>query len=435
VTELHIESLAYGGDSVAHLEDGRAAFVRGGCPGDIVDAEIIEDHGRFVRAELRTVLTPSADRVAAPCPYFGVCGGCSWQHVSAGAQLSAKRQAVVDALTRIGRIPNADRIVAPTVASPRDYGYRNKIELVARTGPGGLRLGFHKAGSDELVPIDSCLLLPPKFQKTPKALSGALRYLSGGQDLGLRRVGLRVAANTRDVEIALWTEPGPFPRKAAATTLGRALRSSSIVRVLAKGPDKERKVAGVEVLAGHGFWKERLLGRTMTVSAPSFFQVNTAAAEVLIGLTLEAIGADGSDRVVDLYAGAGTFTLPLSETAGDVIAVEAASSAVRDLRRNLEDNQLWADVVGGDALRELREIGAVDALLVDPPRSGLADGVIDAIAHTKARIVAYVSCDPATLARDAKALAEAGYELVSATPVDLFPQTYHVETVAKFVRV
>ncbi|HEY5540881.1 MAG TPA: 23S rRNA (uracil(1939)-C(5))-methyltransferase RlmD [Coriobacteriia bacterium] len=434
MTELSIESLAYGGDAVAHLDDGRAAFVRGGCPGDLVDAEIVEDHGRFVRAEVRHVLTPSPDRVEAPCPYFGVCGGCSWQHVSAGAQLAAKRQAVVDALTRIGRIASAEEIVAQTVASPREYGYRNKIELVARTGVGGLRLGYHKAGSDDLVPIDSCLLLPPKLQKAPKALSGALRYLSGGQDLGLRRVALRVAANTRDVEIALWTEPGPFPRQAASTTLGRALRSSSIVRVLVKGTDKERKVAGVEVLSGSGFWRERLSGHTMTVSAPSFFQVNTAAAEALIGLALEALEADGSDRVVDLYAGAGTFTLPLAEVAGDVVAVEAASSAVRDLRRNLEDNQVWADVVGGDALRELREIGAVDSLLVDPPRSGLAEGVVEAIAQTRARTVAYISCDPATLARDAKALADAGYGLVSATPVDLFPQTYHVETVARFVR-
>jgi len=435
VTELHIESLAYGGDAIAHLEDGRAAFVRAGCPGDVVDVEIAEDHGRFVRAEIKSILEPSPERVEAPCPYFGVCGGCSWQHISATAQLFAKRQSIVDALTRIGHIADAEQLVASTVASPRDYGYRNKIELVARMDPSGLRIGYHKAGSDELVPVDSCLLLPPKLQKAPKALSGALRYLSGGQDLGFKRVALRVAANTRDVEIALWTEPGSFPRKAAATTLGRALRSTSIVRVLAKGPDKERKVSGVEVLNGNGFWRERLNGRAMTVSAPSFFQINTAAAELLVGLAMDALHADGSDRVVDLYAGAGTFTLPLAEVAGDVIAVEAASSAVRDLRRNLEDSQLYAEVVGGDALRELKEMGAVDSLLVDPPRAGLADGAIEAIAKTRARTIAYVSCDPATLARDAKSLLGAGYRLAVATPVDLFPQTFHVETVAKFVRV
>ena len=431
---LHIESLAYGGDAVGHLDDGRAAFVRFGCPGDVVDIAVTEDRGRFVRAEIREVLTASPDRVEAPCPYFGVCGGCAWQHVSAEAQLSAKRRAVVDALSHIGGVADAENLVDAAVASHRAYGYRNKIELVARQGPTGLALGYHRAASEEVVSVESCLLLPPKYAKAPKALSGALRYLSGSQDLGLKRVGLRVATNTRDVEIALWTEPGPFPRRPAATTLGQALRSSSIVRVLAKGQEKERKVSGVEVLAGNGFWRERLLGRTMTVSAPSFFQVNTQGAEALVTLALAAIAADGSDRVVDLYAGAGTFTLPLTEVAGDVVAVEAASSAVRDLRRNLEDAQAWAEVVGGDANRELKEVGHVDALLVDPPRSGLAGDAVASISQTGARVVVYVSCDPATLARDARALAEHGYALTKATPVDLFPQTYHVETVATFAR-
>jgi 23S rRNA (uracil1939-C5)-methyltransferase len=278
------------------------------------------------------------------------------------------------------------------------------------------------------------MLLPRAHAKSPKALSGALRYLSGSQDLGLRRVGLRVARNTRDAEIALWTSPGPFPRKPAATTLGQALKTSSIVRVLAKGTDKERKVAGVEVLSGNGFWRERLLGNRMTISAPSFFQVNTAAAENLITLVMEAISAEETDRVIDLYAGAGTFTLPLAEVAADVIAVEAASSAVRDLRRNLEDAQLWADVIGGDASRELAAVESADVVLVDPPRSGLSPDVAASIAQTRARAVVYVSCDPATLARDVAALRPLGYDLDSATPVDLFPQTYHVETVATLRR-
>ena len=431
---LKIESLAYGGDAVGHLDDGRAAFVRLGCPGDTVEVEIVEDRGRFVRAEIAAVLEPSPDRTDPPCPYFGECGGCTWQHVSAGAQLAAKRRAVADALCRIGQIADAESLVDPVIPSPRDFGYRNKVELVAAQGPTGLSLGYHKAGSDEIVCVESCLLLAPKFAKAPKALSGALRYLSGSQDLGLRRVGLRVAANTRDVEIALWTEPGVFPRRPAATTLGQALKSSSIVRVLAKGPEKERRVTGVEVLSGNGFWRERLLGRTMTVSAPSFFQVNTQATEALVTLALDRAKADGTDRVVDLYAGAGTFTLPFAEVAGDIVAVEAASSAVRDLRRNLEDAQLWAEVVGGDAARERKERGHVDVLLVDPPRAGLAGDIVASIAKTSARTVVYVSCDPTTLARDARSLAEHGYALTTATPVDLFPQTYHVETVATFER-
>jgi 23S rRNA (uracil1939-C5)-methyltransferase len=435
VTKLYIESLAYGGDAIAHLEDGRAAFVVGGCPGDTVDAEITSDQGRFVRAKVREVIEPSPDRVKPPCPYFGLCGGCNWQHVSYERQLTSKRQAVVDALTRIGRVSDAETIVAETVASPEQYGYRNKVELVVDRTTGRPRLGFHEAGSDGFVPVDSCLLLPKAHIKDPKSLAGALRYISGEQDLGITRVGIRIASHTRDVEIALWTEPGAFPRRMAATTLGTAVRASSIVRVLVKGVAKARKVTGVEVLAGSGYWKERLLGTTMAISAPSFFQVNTKAAEKLLSLVLDGLAVDGTDRVLDLYSGAGTFTLPLAVVAGETIAVEAASSAVRDLRRNLENAELWADVIGGDAGRELATIGHLDAVVVDPPRAGLQPEAVASLAATNATRIAYISCDPTTLARDTKSLTENGYRLVSATPVDLFPQTYHIETVAIFERV
>ncbi len=429
---LDIQSLAYGGDAVGRLADGRTAFVRGACPGDAVEIRVVEDRGRFVRAEVARIVSASPDRVAPRCPYFGVCGGCQWQHVSYSAQLVAKRQAVVDALARIGKVENADELVRETIASPAEYGYRNKVELLVDRASGRPRLGYHEAHSERFVEVEECHLLPKAQLKAPKALGGALRYISGEQDLGLSRVAIRVAANTRDVEVALWGEPGPFPRKPVASTLGQAMKMSSLVRVLVKGPVKERKIAGVEVLSGSGFWRERLLGTTMTVSAPSFFQVNTRAAEKLVEAALAAAEVDGTDHVVDLYAGAGTFTIALAELAGEVTAIESASSAVKDLRRNLEDAQVWADVVGGDALRELPELGHVDCLLVDPPRSGLHERAIPAIAGSGATRVVYVSCDPSTLARDARLLAEQGFELVSATPVDLFPQTYHVETVAAF---
>lgn len=434
MVDLNIESLAYGGDAIARLDDGRTAFVSGGCPGDTVRAEIVDDEGRFVRARVVDVLVASPDRVQPPCPYFGVCGGCSWQHIAYPAQLAAKRRAVVDALTRIGRIDAADALVAETVPSPREYGYRNKIELVADTSTGRLRLGYHRASSDEIVEVESCLLLPKKLVSAPKALGGALRYLSGGQDLGVSRVAIRAATNTRDIEVALWGEPGGFPRQAVARTLGQAIRTTSLVRVLQKGPAKERKVTGVEVLSGEGMWRERLHGITMLVSAPSFFQVNTKLAETLVDLVLAGLAPDGSDRVVDLYAGAGTFSLPLAEIAGEVVAVEAAGSAVRDLRRNVENAQVWVDVIGGDAARELRDLGHADLVVVDPPRAGVTPEVVADLAATHARSIAYVSCDPATLARDAALLASAGYSLASATPVDLFPQTFHVETVAIFSR-
>lgn len=434
VTELDIERLAYGGDAVGRMPDGRAAFVKAGCPGDRVAVKVIEDHERFVRTEVVEILSPATGRTTPRCPYFGQCGGCAWQHLSQPVQLEAKRLFVVDALRRIGHIDNAEEMVGETVPSSREYGYRNKIELVIDPTKERVNLGYHRAGSEEVVIIDECPLLPPRLAKAPKALGGALRYLAGDGNLDILRVAVRVGANTRDVEVALWTSPGAFPRSAVAKTLAQALPTTSVVRVLTKGPMKERRVAGVEVLGGRGCWRERLAGRAMSLSAPSFFQINTAAAEVLVGLVTRMLQPDGTDRVLDLYSGAGTFTLPLAELAGEVVCVEAAGSAVKDLRRNLEDNEVWADVIGGDAAREIAGLGHFDLAVVDPPRSGLDADVVHGLAASGARTIAYVSCDPATLARDAKRMADAGYTLMEATPVDLFPQTYHVETVARFER-
>jgi 23S rRNA (uracil1939-C5)-methyltransferase len=429
VPQVTIETLSYGGDAVARLDDGRVAFVPYGCPGDVARIEIVADKGSFVRGTITEIVTPGSSRVPAPCPYFGACGGCSWQHVAYDAQLEAKTAAVRDALQRIGGVDGA--VVRPCEPSPRQYNYRNKVELVNDPAAERLTLGYHRAGSEEVVAIDRCLLLPKALERAPKALQGALRYSGGDEGLDIMRVALRGALHTGDNEVAIWTAPSAFPRKSVATTVGSALKTSSIVRVLSKGgPAAARRIAGVEVLAGKGFWRERLGGYTYSVSAPSFFQVNTGAAEKLVAIALEALSPSGVDHVVDVYSGAGTFTLPLAEAAGFVTAIEAEGTALRDLRRNLENAQLDAEFAPGDASRALPEIDGFDLALVDPPRSGLTPEVLQALAAARPRAIAYVSCDPPTLARDVKALRTAGYALEAAWPVDLFPQTWHVETVA-----
>lgn len=427
-----IESLAHGGDAVARLDDGRVAFVRGGCPGDLVEIELTADHGTRVAARITEIVESSPERVEPPCPYFGTCGGCQWQHVSERAQHAAKTRIVSDAFRRIGKL-SAD--VTPAVASSPAYGYRNKVEFVAEEVDGTVRIGLNRRGESSLVPIDRCLLLPPALQGAPGSLVGALRYLSGRHGaLGLQRIGIRVSRRTGHVEAALWTKPGPFPRQMAAKVLADAIGASSVVRVLVKGPIKERAVAGVEVLHGRGYWTEILSGHKMAISAPSFFQVNTAAADSLVSHVLDAVRPQEEDRVLDLYAGTGTFTVPLASRAGEVIAVEGSRHAIADLRRNLEHAGVSADVVGGDAGRELPALGTFDLAVVDPPRTGIQPRTLEALADTGARRVAYVSCDPATLARDAACLAVAGYEVESVTAHDLFPQTYHVESVAVFRR-
>jgi 23S rRNA (uracil1939-C5)-methyltransferase len=430
---LTIESLAFGGDAVAHTDDGRTVFVPGACPGDSVSVEVVADHGRYLRARVTEVLDASMERRTPPCPYFGECGGCQWQHVSHAAQIDAKRRAVADSLQRIGGIE--DPCVGEVVAAGQAYGYRNRTELtVGADARGGLVLGLAAAGTDRTVPIDRCMLMPDRVRSHPKALAGALRFLSRGRPLSLLRVAVRAAANTPDVSVDLWAETGPFPRSAVARTLSSAARFETLTRVLVKGPVKAREVSGVEVLAGKGHLRERLAGSDYRVSAPSFFQVNTAVAERLVAHVLEEAGASGDDVVFDVYAGVGTFTLPLAAASREVVAVESSGHAIRDLRANLESAGLDAEIAPGDAARALAEAGRADLAVVDPPRGGIAAEAVDALASCGPRRIVYVSCDPTTLARDAVRLRTRGYAFVRATPVDMFPQTYHVETVAVFDR-
>ena len=215
-----------------------------------------------------------------------------------------------------------------------------------------------------------------------------------------------------------------------------ATGATSIVRVMAKEPSKARRIAGVERLSGAGSWSELIGDERMHVSAPSFFQVNTKGAEKLVELVLFVLDVRDSDEVMDLYCGAGTFTLPLARRTGFVSTVESYGPAMRDLRRNLEDAGLSnVDAIGGDAGRSFPD-SDTDIIVVDPPRAGLAPDVVKKLSEQSARAIAYVSCDPATLARDLRRFVDAGtFKPVSVTPVDLFPQTFHVKNVCLMSRV
>ena len=432
IVRLEIERMAYGADAIARDEAGKTVFVAGGVPGDVVEAEVTSEASSYSRAHVTEVLEPSADRVRPACPYADVCGGCPWAHMAYDAQARAKREGVVDALRRIGHFDpeRADKLVGTLLSPSDEWGYRNKIELAFERGPKRVTIGMHGAGDAGVVKVGACALLDKKFQKMPKAVSGALTYLANSHGIRLDRVGIRASRRTGEVEVALWTQPGPFPRAQAAKILGDAAKTTSVVRVMEKGPTKARRIVGVERLSGKGSWGEQIAGERMAVSAPSFFQVNTVAAERLVELVLEGLAPGEGDEAMDLYCGAGTFTLPLARRAAFVSAVESYGPAVRDLRRNLERAHLEnVDAQGGDAGREFPDTDA-DVIVVDPPRAGLAEEVVAKLSKQPARAIAYVSCDPATLARDLARFEEAGtFEVASVTPVDLFPQTFHVENV------
>ncbi len=437
--QLTIERMVYGPDGLAHTPEGKTVFVAGALAGDTVEAHVVSEEKSLVRAVADRIVEPSPERVDTPCPFVGVCGGCPWGGLSRTAQRAAKEENLKSALERIGGFERAEveELVAPLRSSKDVWGYRNKIELAPTTGAGGkMFLGMHGRDPRQIIRMDRCPLFEKKFPKVVKAVAGALAYLGNSRDLGLERVGIRASRRTGALEIALWTPTGGFPRAQVARVLTDAVSDrAGVVRVMSKGEKKARRVSATEVLAGRSCWNEQIGEEEMLISAPSFFQVNTGAAEILIDLVLDALKPRPDELAMDLYCGAGTFTLPLARRADYVSAVESYGPAVRDLRRNLEraglDN---VDVIGGDAVREFPDADA-DVLVVDPPRAGLAPEAIELIAETSARDVAYVSCDPATLARDLKRFREQGiFSPVRATPVDLFPQTFHCETVVHLSR-
>ena len=429
LTELRIERLAYGPDAIAHAADGKAVFVAGAVPGDTVRVRITEIGGRFDRAVTEEVLEASPDRVAPP--KGALPDNAPWAMVAREAQLAAKRTCVVDALARIGHIDpdTAEALVAPCEDPGDAWGYRNKVELAVGKQNGRTVIGVRTADGS-LMRIKDDPMLDKCAKGAVGALSGALSYLAGSHDLSLERVGIRASRRTKEIEVALWGAPGAFPRAQVAKVIKSAVRTTSLVRVMQKGPAKARRIAGVERLSGRGSWGELIQGQQMRVSAPSFFQVNTKGADRLVELVLEGLSPTEGDEAMDLYCGAGTFTLPLSRACGFVSAVESYGPAVRDLRRNLEQAGLDnVDAVGGDAGLEFPDTDA-DIIVVDPPRQGLAAEVVEQLSKQPARAIAYVSCDPATLARDLTRFAERGsFALTRVTPVDLFPQTFHVETV------
>ena len=307
--KLTIESMTYGADGLAHADNGKAVFVQGAVAGDTVEAEVVQDGKSFMRARTTEILEPSPDRIQPPCPYVGICGGCSWGNLSRTAQLAAKEQNLRSTLERIGKFApeQVDELVQPICHTKDDWGYRNKIELEPTVVNGRVRLGMHGVDPSKIVTVDACPLFDKRFPKALKSVVGALNYLSGSHDLGLERVGIRASRRTKALEVALWTPTGSFPRSQVSRVLAVAAHPTSIVRVMSKGEKKARRVSKVEMLAGEGSWTENIAEGQMRLSAPSFFQVNTKGAEILIELVMEALDPQEDELAVDLYCGAGTL--------------------------------------------------------------------------------------------------------------------------------
>lgn len=438
VLELTVDRLAHGGNGVARREDGYVVFVSGAIPGDTVKARIGKRKRHYAEARLIEVLTPSPDRIE---PVAGH-PGAAWQVMPYELQLQHKAEQVQDALTRIGKLDGFES--HEIVAADEQWRYRNKFEFsFGRNEDGSLACGFHAPGSwHEIVDLDDCMLQSEHGNQVRRAVVEWARdkgYRAHDRRDGsgeLRHLVIREGRRTGETQVRLVTAAGS---EVDTTSLADAAAVDSLILTEIDSLGDTTAGGQSEVIAGSAKITEELSGLRFRLSPEAFFQTNTEMAEKLYAKAAEAAALEGWERLFDLYCGIGTIGLSLAARAGEVWGLELVEEATADAIENARINEIGnARFFAGDtrlALRELVEqAGRPDVAIVDPPRAGLSQKVVRRVIEAAPKRLVYVSCNPTTLAPNAAQLVEAGYRLRSVTPVDMFPQTPHIECVAVFDR-
>jgi 23S rRNA (uracil1939-C5)-methyltransferase len=434
--DLRIDALAYGGNGVARLE-GYVVFVQGAIPGDRVRAVVTKRKKAYAEARTVEVLEPSPERLEPVADH----PGAPWQVLPYERQLQVKHEQVRDALTRIGHLEGfrLDDIV-PAV---EQWRYRNKLEYSFGTGPGGeLVCGFHAPGSwHDIVPIADCRLATERGNAAreqvvawarAQGLAARDRRTHEGM---LRNLVVREGRRTGQLQVRLVTGPGEIDGE----SLAAAVDCEGLMWTRTDDRSETTQGGSTQIVAGAPALEEEVGGLRFAISPLAFFQTNTEMAERLYGIAGELAGLQGWERVFDLYCGIGTIGLSLAPRAGEVWGLEIVEAAVADAIANARRNEIDnARFFAGDtrlALRELVEqAGRPDVLVVDPPRAGLSQKVVRRVIEAAPRRIVYISCNPTTLAPNAAQLVEAGYALRRVVPVDMFPQTPHIECVALLER-
>jgi 23S rRNA (uracil1939-C5)-methyltransferase len=403
--EITLSTFTYGGDAMGRLEDGRAVFVPFGLPGEKVRVRLMQEKKNFARGEIVQFLYELPDRIDAKCKHFGECGGCHYQNLPYENQLQAKTDILLDQLKRIGKIENPP--VQKMVACPEPWNYRNHIQF-SLTGEG--KLGFQRSNSNQVIPISECHL--PEL-----SINTLWPQLEFESETNVERVSLRTGVDD-DLMLMLESETPETP--------GLEIEAGISVTHVYEG--------NTVIVAGSDHILMNVLDRDFKVSAASFFQVNTVMAGMMVEHLLTRLPITRSTTLIDVYCGVGLFSAFLAPKCGRVIGIELSESSCEDFTVNLDefDN---VELYEGNAEDVIPYLEArPDIVLADPPRSGLDKIVVDGILKLSPSFIAYVSCDPSTLARDAARLINGGYNLKEVTPFDLFPQTYHIESISIFER-
>ena len=430
-----IEGYASGGEGVARI-DGMAVFVKGAIRGERVEVFLEHIGHSAAWGRVERLLEPSPARVEPDCPYYGACGGCQFRHMTYAEELDAKRQRVEDALRRIGGVENLP--VSVIHGAENTLRYRNKVQFPVADGS----IGYYAGRTHRVVDIPDCLLQPEADTACRAAVKGWMERFHipayeerTGKGL-VRHLFLRTNS-AGEVLCCIVANGKTLPHEAELVDALRSAAPALAGVVLSVNTKKTNVILGREfrTLWGRDWLEETLCGHSFRLSVPSFFQVNRAQAEVLYRRALDFAALTGAETVVELYCGIGTISLTLAERAKRVIGVEVVPQAVEDakgnaLRSGLEESTRFECGDAGELAAKLEREGIrPDVVVVDPPRKGLASEVVDTIAHMGPDRVVYVSCDPATLARDVKRFRELGYAPTRVEAADLFPRTAHVETV------
>ena len=443
ILTLRIERLSSDGSGVAHSADGEAVFVPGTAPGDEARVRIVKDCGRYAFGILDELLTPSPDRIPVDCPVAGPCGGCSLRHLDYAAELRAKQESVLDAFRRIGglEVPVLDILPSPDVDR-----YRNKVQFPVGIDKNGVPcIGFYAGRTHRIVPCPDCKLQPSVLNEIGNALCAffaqqVIRPYDEQSGKGLvRHIFLRRGAHSGQIMVCLVCTRAKLPH---AEQLCTALRgqfpaiSTILLNVNAKNTNV---ILGSEnhILYGPGYIEDTLCGVPVRLGPLSFYQVNTLAAERLYGVAAQYAQLTPDDTLLDLYCGMGTIGLSMAEQCRELIGVEIVPEAIESAKANAarmgeavaaKSRFFCADA--GQAATQLAAEGLhPDIVMLDPPRKGCDEATLSAVVRMAPRRVVYVSCNPATAARDAAWLEKNGYHTEKVQPVDLFPRTKHCETV------
>ncbi len=477
VAVIDIIGMNHDGEGVGRA-DGYTLFVAGALPGEKVRVKVLKTKKQYGYAKLLDLVEASPDRIAAPCPIYDQCGGCQLQHMDYAAQLAWKRQLVVDNLTRIGKLQvagepvlrgpqaadeaegaagktpaaaagNAEQgiQVHATAGMDEPWRYRNKAQVPMGFTEGGLVGGFYARGSHRIIDMEACLIQHESNDEVVARVKAIGRKFGitaydeeSGQGL-LRHVVVKVAFRTGEMMIVLVTNGDKIPHADEWVQEIQA-QLPSVVSICQNVNTKQTNVIfgdTTRVLWGREVIYDYIGDVKFAISARSFYQVNPAQTEVLYGKTVEYAQLTGKENVIDAYCGIGTISLFLAQHAGKVYGVEIVPEAIEDARRNAElngmNNVTFEVGASEDVIPAWKEQGILaDVIVVDPPRKGCDPRLLETILEMKPERVVYVSCNPSTLARDLRVLEDGGYRTVEVTPVDMFPHTVHVESVAVLVR-